>query len=60
MKPPQKHRPPLPRGTLAKEIPAGIVLSKIAEQVRYVGSPEHKDTPSFAGSPKTTGGCNSV
>jgi len=52
MKSPKKHRPPLSRGTLAKEIPAGIVLSEIAEQVRYVGSPEHKDTPSFAGSPR--------
>jgi hypothetical protein len=27
-------------------------LSKIARESRYVGSPEHKDAPSFAGSPR--------
>lgn len=27
-------------------------LADIAERVRYVGSPEHKDRPSFAGAPR--------
>lgn len=27
-------------------------MPQLAERVRYVGSPEHKDTPSFAGQPK--------
>jgi len=27
-------------------------LLRLAERARYVGSPEHKDTPSFAGQPK--------
>ena len=29
--------------------PAGVVLSEIADVVQYVGSPHHKDEPSFAG-----------
>lgn len=32
--------------------PAGRDLEAIAGRVRYVGSPEHKDTPSFAGQPR--------
>jgi hypothetical protein len=39
----QRHRRTLP--------PQGIDLKAIAEEVRYVGSPEHKLTPSFAGRP---------
>lgn len=29
--------------------PPGVDLEATAEQVSYLGSPEHKDTPSFAG-----------
>ncbi len=32
--------------------PEGTDLGEIAKGVRYVGSPEHKDTPSFAGPPR--------
>jgi hypothetical protein len=32
--------------------PAGADLSRAAEKCRYVGSPEHKDAPSFAGHPR--------
>ena len=32
--------------------PAGVDLGAVAAGVSYVGSPEHKDTPSFAGWPK--------
>ena len=31
--------------------PPGVDLDRLAERVRYVGSPEHKDYPSFAGPP---------
>lgn len=33
-------------------VPEGVELQHIAEIVRYVGSPEHKDMPSFAGQPR--------
>ena len=45
----KRHRP------LARTIgplPQGVDLLHLAERARYVGSPEHKDTPSFAGQPK--------
>lgn len=48
MRAPQRRRP-LAR-TLAA--PGAIDLDALAGQVRYVGSPEHKDTPSFAGHPR--------
>lgn len=32
-------------------IPHGTDLAALADRVEYVGSPEHKDFPSFAGSP---------
>lgn len=32
--------------------PEGVSLDAILDQVRYVGSAEHKDTPSFAGEPR--------
>lgn len=32
-------------------VPPGTDLKVLAARVRYVGSPEHKDTPSFAGPP---------
>ena len=33
-------------------IPEGCDLEETAKKVRYVGSPEHKDVPSFAGHPR--------
>ena len=32
--------------------PAGTDLTRVAATIRYVGSPEHKDAPSFAGHPR--------
>jgi hypothetical protein len=32
--------------------PEGTDLVSLAERVQYVGSPEHKDSPSFAGQPR--------
>jgi len=32
--------------------PPGVNLREVSAQVRYVGSSEHKDTPSFAGEPR--------
>ena len=49
MRAPQRRRP------RKREIhlpPAAIDLDRLADRVRYVGSPEHKDTPSFAGAPR--------
>lgn len=37
------------------EPPAGTDLAKLAERAVYVGSPEHKSAPSFAGPPKPRG-----
>lgn len=48
-------RAPRRRRQRTREIarpPEGIALSELAEQVRYVGSPEHKDAASFAGAPR--------
>ena len=45
----KRHRP------LARTIGSllqGVDLRHLAERASYVGSPEHKDTPSFAGQPK--------
>lgn len=33
-------------------VPEGVNLEALADAVRYVGSPEHKDMPSFAGQPR--------
>lgn len=33
-------------------VPPGTDLNHLANLVRYVGSPEHKDFPSFAGQPR--------
>jgi hypothetical protein len=49
MKAPNRRRPPR-RGQCLP--PEGVTLAAIAETATYVGSPEHKDTPSFAGSPR--------
>lgn len=35
--------------------PLGIELADLAERASYVGSPEHKSFPSFAGPPKLRG-----
>jgi len=48
MRAPRRRRPP----TREISIPADVNLPEIASRVRYVGSPEHKDTPSFAGQPR--------
>ena len=51
----QTMRAPRRRRSSPKTItppPVGISLEQVAQRVRYVGSPEHKDTPSFAGSPR--------
>ena len=44
-----KRRRPLVR---AMGPPAGKDLEAVARKASYVGSPEHKDTPSFAGQPR--------
>jgi len=33
----------------------GVDLAELAKRVSYVGSPEHKSSPSFAGAPKLRG-----
>jgi hypothetical protein len=48
MRSPNRKRP-LVR-VIAKNPPSA--LADIAERVKYVGSAEHKDTPSFAGQPR--------
>ena len=49
MRSPQRRRP---RTREIVRPPDGTALSELAEQVRYVGSPEHKDAASFAGAPR--------
>jgi len=49
MKAPRRRRP-LVRAVAPP--PPGTDLDKVARKVTYVGSPEHKDTPSFAGHPR--------
>ncbi len=34
------------------EPPAGVELAEVAESCCYVGSPYHKDRPSYAGMPR--------
>jgi len=49
MRAPHRKRP------LARQIqapPDGIDLDRLSRRVRYTGSPEHKDAPSFAGHPR--------
>ena len=49
MRAPRRKRP------LKREVATsheGIDLDQLAQRVRYVGSPEHKNTPSFAGQPR--------
>lgn len=46
------HRRHRPRLRTMVDPPPGIDLLKLAKRVRYVGSPEHKKHPSFAGQPR--------
>lgn len=48
MRAPHRKRPP----KKAIEIPPGTDLEELSLQASYVGSPEHKNQPSFAGQPK--------
>jgi len=54
MSPPDRRRPS-PKKRCLGPAPAGVDLETLANQVRYVGSPEHKDGPSFAGHPRPRG-----
>jgi hypothetical protein len=49
MRAPRRRRPLV---RVIGTIPAGIDLTQLAARAQYVGSPEHKDVPSFAGHPK--------
>ncbi|MFQ5740901.1 MAG: hypothetical protein ACE5JX_18010 [Acidobacteriota bacterium] len=49
MKAPRRRRP---RIREISQPPPDVDLYKISKCVRYVGSPEHKDRPSFAGHPR--------
>lgn len=48
MRAPRRRRP------LVRKInpPQGVDFNQLSERVSYVGSPEHKNAPSFAGQPK--------
>src|SRR2546421_1281 len=46
---PKRHRP---RRRSVAAAPAGIDLADVAAHASYVGSPEHKTYPSFAGLPR--------
>ena len=48
MRTPRRRRPR--KRTMC--VPPGIDLNCLAKRVGYVGSPEHKDFPSFAGQPR--------
>ena len=49
MRAPRRRRP---RIRVIAEPPPGVDLYRVSKKVRYVGSPEHKDRPSFAGQPR--------
>lgn len=49
MRAPKRKRPV--RRQIAGPL-AGMDLREIARRVSYIGSPEHKETPSFAGQPR--------
>ena len=49
MRSPRRHRP---RTREIVRPPDGVALGELAGQVRYVGSPEHKDAAGFAGAPR--------
>jgi hypothetical protein len=48
-----KRKRPQPR--TVQPPPTGVRTSDLATSVRYVGSPEHKTGPSFAGAPRPRG-----
>lgn len=48
MRAPKRRRP----RKRAIDVPPNADLENVANQVTYVGSPEHKDFPSFAGRPR--------
>lgn len=45
---PKRHRPRV----RVVAPPAGVNLESVAARAMYVGSPEHKDVPSFTGEPR--------
>jgi hypothetical protein len=49
MRAPRRRRPIL---RIVAPPPPSIDLQDVARRVSYVGSPEHKDVPSFAGQPR--------
>ncbi len=49
MKAPRRKRPL--RRVVIKDV-SHYSLNALSEQVKYIGSPEHKDIPSFAGCPR--------
>lgn len=49
MRAPKRRRPLRREIAMPRE---AADLDQLAQRVRYIGSPEHKDTPSFAGQPK--------
>lgn len=49
MRAPHYHRP---RKRVLQSPPEEVDLDRLAARVTYVGSPEHKDIPSFAGPPR--------
>lgn len=49
MRAPKRRRPQVRHISSA---PESVDLRGVASRVSYVGSPEHKDTPSFAGQPR--------
>ena len=51
MRSPRRRRP-LRRSAF---VPVGTDLAGLADRATYVGSPEHKDVPSFAGPPRLRG-----
>lgn len=51
MRSPRRRRPR--QRTL--DVPSGTDLNALADRVRYTGSPEHKDAPTFAGQPRLRG-----
>jgi hypothetical protein len=49
MRAPKRKRPPV---RIIGSPPPKINLEDVANRARYIGSPEHKDTPSFSGNPR--------
>jgi hypothetical protein len=44
-----EHRRDNPKARRIRPVPEGVVLAEVAACATYVGSPVHKDIPSFAG-----------